>query len=160
MLSIRPARITDAPLLRTLIRELADYERGLEFVSVTEADLVRDGFGASPKFRAVIAEWNGECAGYALFFPVYSTWQGRSAIFLEDLFVREPFRGKGIGKKLLAYVAKEAQEQNCYGVRWEVLDWNQLAVDFYESIGAKFRNEWRSMSISDERLQRLADESS
>ena len=156
MLSIRPATVKDATLLKTLIRELADYEHGLEYVSITEADIVRDGFGPQPKFRAVIAEWNGDSAGYALFFEVYSTWRGRAALFLEDLFVRPQFRGNGIGKGLLVHVAGVARKENCYGVKWEVLDWNQLAIDFYKSIGAEFRNEWRSMLLTGESLQGLA----
>ncbi|HEV7217877.1 MAG: GNAT family N-acetyltransferase [Terriglobales bacterium] len=156
MLTIRPATVEDATLLRTLIRELADYEHGLEHVSITDADIVRDGFGKSPKFRAAIAEWNGDPAGYALFFEVYSTWRGRAALFLEDLFVRPQFRGKGIGRGLLAYVAAVATKQNCYGVKWEVLDWNQLAIDFYKSIGADFRNEWRSMLLTGESLRGFA----
>ncbi len=155
MLSIRPATVKDATLLRTLIRELADYEHGLEHVSITEADIARDGFGPQQKFRAVIAEWNGDSAGYALFFEVYSTWRGRAALFLEDLFVRPQFRGNGIGKGLLAHVAGVARKENCYGVKWEVLDWNQLAIDFYKSIGAEFRNEWRSMLLTGEPLQRF-----
>jgi GNAT superfamily N-acetyltransferase len=158
MLTIRPATVEDATLLRTLIRELADYEHGLELVSITDADIARDGFGPDRKFRAVIAEWNGHPAGYAVFFQVYSTWHGRPALFLEDIFVREQFRGKGIGKGLLAHVAAVARGENCYAVRWEVLDWNQLAIDFYEGVGAKFRNEWRSMSLANEPLQRLSDD--
>ncbi len=156
MLTIRPATVEDAGLLRTLIRELADYEHGLEFVSITEADIVRDGFGPRRKFRAIIAEWNGNPAGYALFFEVYSTWRGRAALFLEDIFVRPQFRSKGIGKALLAQVAAVARKENYYGVKWEVLDWNQLAIDFYNAIGAEFRNEWRSMSLTKEPLERLS----
>jgi len=156
MLSIRPATVEDAALLRALIRELADYEHGLERVVITEADIARDGFGPQPKFRAVIAEWNEEPAGYALFFEVYSTWRGRAALFLEDLFVRPQFRSKGIGKELLAHVAAVARKENYYGIKWEVLDWNQLAIDFYETIGAEFRNEWRSMVLTDEPLERLS----
>ncbi|MGH9510507.1 MAG: GNAT family N-acetyltransferase [Terriglobales bacterium] len=158
MLSIRPATVEDTALLRTFIRELADYEHGLEFVLVTENDLARDGFGPQSRFRAVIAEWDGQPAGYALFFEVYSTWQGRPAMFLEDLFVRERFRGKKIGKALLAHVAAVARKENCYGIRWEVLDWNQLAIDFYSGIGAEFRNEWRSMSLTRKPLERLSKE--
>src|SRR5450432_2762087 len=97
MLTIRPATVEDAPLLRTLIRELADYEHGLELVTITDADIARDGFGPDRKFRAVIAAWDGHPAGYAVFFEIYSTWHGRPALFLEDILVREQFRGKKIG---------------------------------------------------------------
>ncbi len=158
MLSIRPATIEDAALLRTFIRELADYERGLDEVTLSEDDLIRDGFGPQRKFRAVIADWEGEPSGYALFFEVYSTWRGRAALYLEDLFVRPAARGKGIGKALLAHVAGVARQENCYGVRWEVLDWNQLAIDFYSGLGAEFRKEWLSVLLTKEPLQRLGEQ--
>jgi GNAT superfamily N-acetyltransferase len=157
MLSIRAATVNDAGLLARMIRELAEYERELDQVVVTESDLVRDGFGREPKFRAVIAEWNGQAAGYALFFGFYSTWVGRPGLFLEDLFVRPQLRGKGIGKALLAYIARLADKENCYGMRWEVLDWNQAAIDFYKSIGATFLDSWRSVLLTDEPLQQLAE---
>src|SRR6202167_6430485 len=105
MLLIRPATIADVTLLRTLICELAEFERELELVTIKESDLARDGFGENPRFRALIAEWDGQAAGYAFFFGYYSTWAGR-ALYLEDLFVREKFRGKGIGKQLLVAVAR------------------------------------------------------
>jgi len=118
MLSIRAATVNDVALLKALIFELAEYERKRDQVVISEADLVRDGFGPQPKFRALIAEWGGQAAGYALFFGFYSTWEGRPGLFLEDLFVRQTFRGKGIGKALLANVAGIAKRENCYGVRW------------------------------------------
>jgi GNAT superfamily N-acetyltransferase len=157
MLLIRPATVDDVALLRTMIRELAEFERELDLCLIEEADLARDGFGASPKFRALIAEWDGHPTGYALCFDYYSTWSGRG-LFLEDLFVREQFRGRGIGKKLLAAVARIAMQENCYGVQWEVLDWNEPAIEFYESLGAEFRDGWRPASLSDEALRRLAEE--
>jgi GNAT superfamily N-acetyltransferase len=159
MLSIRPATIDDAALLRTLIRELAEFERELDLCVIEEAELVRDGFGPAPKFRALIAEWNGITAGYALFFDFYSTWTGRG-LFLEDLLVREPFRSRGIGKELLAAVARIAVEENCYGLQWEVLDWNEKAIDFYKSLGAEFRDRWRPVLLADEPLRRLAEKAS
>ena len=157
MPAIRSATVNDVRLLWTMIRELAEYERELDKVSITEGDLVRDGFGAVPKFRALLAEWEGEPAGYALFFGFYSTWEGRPGLFLEDLFVRPRFRSRGIGKALLASVARIAREENCYGVRWEVLNWNQTAIDLYKALGAKFLDEWRSVLLADEALQRLAE---
>ena len=152
MLSIRATTVNDVGLLKALIYELAEYERERQFVMITEADLVRDGFGPAPKFRALIAEWDGQAAGYALFFGFYSTWEGRPGLFLEDLFVREAFRGKGIGKVLLANVAGTAQRENCYGVRWEVLDWNQPAIDFYKRLGASFLDQWKSVLLTGEAL--------
>ena len=157
MLSIRAATVNDAPLLAAMIRELAEFERELHMLVMTEQDLVRDGFGENPKFRALIAEWGGEPAGYALFFGFYSTWEGRPGLFLEDLFVKPGFRSHGIGKALLARVARITQQENCYGLRWEVLDWNKPAIKFYESLGAKFLDQWRSVLLGDEALQRLAE---
>ncbi len=157
MLLIRPATVNDAPLLRSLIRELAEYERELEMVVIMEADLVRDGFGPAPKFRAVIAEWDHQVAGYALFFGFYSTWEGRPGLFLEDLFVRPQFRGQGIGKGLLTHVARLARDEGCFGLRWEVLDWNQPAVRLYQSLGGKFLDRWRSVLLMGEALEQLAE---
>ncbi len=156
MLLIRPATVNDVTLLRTLIRELAAYERELDSCEIEEVDLARDGFGANPRFRALIAEWDRQPTGYALFFDYYSTWVGRG-LFLEDVFVREQFRGKGIGKALLAAVARIAVRENCYGVQWEVLDWNVKAIALYESLGAEFRDRWRPVSLTDDALRRLAD---
>lgn len=156
MLSIRAATVNDAPLLATMIRELAEFERELHLVVMTEQDLARDGFGPYPKFRSLVAEWNGRPAGYALFFGFYSTWEGRPGLFLEDLYVRPEFRSRGIGRALLGQVARTAREENCYGVRWEVLDWNQPAIKFYESLGAVFLDQWRSVLICDEAMRRLA----
>jgi len=155
VLTIRAANSSDAALLKTMIRELAEFERELELVMITEADLLRDGFGANPKFRALIAEWDGQPGGYALFFGYYSTWAGQG-LFLEDLFVREQFRGNGIGKALLASVAKIAKREQCYGVHWEVLDWNEKAIEFYKSLGAKFLDQWRLVTLTDDALRRLA----
>ena len=157
MLSIRPATVDDAGLLARMIHELAEYERELDQVTVTEADLVRDGFGREAKFRAVIAEWDRQAAGYAFFFGFYSTWVGRPGLFLEDLFVRPQFRSLGIGKSLLAHIAGLAREEQCFGVRWQVLDWNQAAIDFYKSIGATFLDDWRSVLLTDEPFRRLAE---
>lgn len=157
MLLIRPATVNDVPLLRTMIRELAEYERELDMVEITEADLARDGFGANPKFRVLMAEWEEQPAGYALFFGYYSTWVG-AGLFLEDLFVREEFRTRGIGRALFAAVARIAVRENCYGVQWEVLDWNEKAIEFYKSLGAEFRDRWRPVMLTDEALRRLAEQ--
>ena len=157
MLSIRAATVNDVALLKDFIYELAEYEREQDQVVITEADLVRDGFGPQPKFRALVAEWDGRAAGYALFFGFYSTWEGRPGLFLEDLFVRQAFRGKGIGKALLANVAGIARRENCYGVRWEVLDWNQPAIDFYKRLGATFLDQWKSVLLTGEALERAAE---
>jgi GNAT superfamily N-acetyltransferase len=156
MLRIRPATIDDVPSLRTMIREFADFEHELHNVTITEDALARDGFDAAPRFRTLFAEWDGQIAGYALFFETYSTWVG-AGLFLEDIYVREQFRGKGIGKALLAEVASIAVEESCYGVSWEVLDWNQNAIDLYKAVGAEFRTKWKVLVLSGEAMHRLAD---
>src|SRR5271156_1111589 len=156
MVLIRPANVDDCAVLRTMIRELAEFERLLEFVTIREEDLARDGFGENPRFRGLIAEWDGQAAGYALFYGYYSTWAG-PGLYLEDLFVREQFRGKGIGKALLAAVARIARDEKCCALRWEVLDWNTKAIDLYEALGAEFRDEWRSALLTGEALHRLAE---
>ena len=156
MLQIRPATIHDATLLRAMIRELAEFERQLELVTIREEDLARDGFGENPRFRALIAEWEGHPAGYAVFFGYYSTWTGRG-LFLEDLFVREAFRKRGIGRALLAAVARIAVDECCYGIHWEVLDWNEKAIELYTKMGAIFRDQWRPVLLIDDALRRLAE---
>ena len=156
MLKIRPATRDDVATLLNLIRELASYEKKRYKAVVTEQDLLRDGFGPQPKFRALIADWNGQPAGYASFYYFYSTFLGRPALFLEDLFVLDQLRGKGIGKALLASVAKLAVEEGCFGLRWEVLDWNQPAIDFYEKLGATFLHERRAVSFDEEAMRRVA----
>jgi GNAT superfamily N-acetyltransferase len=156
MLSIRPATVNDAELLVRLIRELAEYEKELDSVTITPAQLARDGFGDRPAFRALIAEWDAQSAGYALFTDFYSTWMGRQ-LFLEDLFVRPVFRGKGIGKKLMAEVAAIARVDQCVAMRWEVLGWNQSAIDVYQALGAEFLDGWRLMMLREEPLRQLAE---
>jgi len=157
MHSIRPATPADVPLILELIRALATYEREPDAVKTTEADLMRDGFGEHPCFECLIAESeHGEPAGFALYFYNYSTWRGRSGIHLEDLFVLPHFRGQGIGKALLARVAARAVEQGCVRLQWDVLEWNQTAIDFYQGLGAQFLDEWRIMRVNDEGIRSLA----
>ncbi len=156
MLSIRAAIVEDIPLIFEFIRELAEYERAPEQAVARPEDLRRDGWGPQPKFRVLIAEWEKRPAGFALFFYNYSTWQGRPGLYLEDLFVRPPFRGRGIGKALLVHLAKIAVTENCGRFQWQVLDWNQPAIDFYEALGAKKLSEWLTMRLEGEALERLA----
>lgn len=153
MLNIRPATKDDAYLLKTLIHELAEFEHLEHETIVTEEDILRDGFGPHPKFRALIAEWDGQPAGYALFFEFYSTFQGRPGLFLEDIFVRPALRGKGIGTDLLARVANIAWQEGYFCLRWEVLDWNKPAIEFYQKLGAEFLDEWRAVCLIGEAMQ-------
>jgi GNAT superfamily N-acetyltransferase len=159
MLSIRPATASDIPLILDLIRDLAEYEREPQAAIATSEDLLRDGFtpNVAPKFRVVIAEWDGKSAGFALFFYNYSTWQGRPGLYLEDLFVRPVFRGKGIGKALLVHLAKLAVKENCGRFQWQVLDWNTPALDFYKSLGAEMMKEWLTMRVENDALKRMAE---
>ncbi len=156
MLQLRPATPDDVPLMLAYVRELAEYEREPESVVATEDDLLRDGFGKSPRFGCVMAEWNGEPAGFALYFYNYSTWKGRSGIHVEDLFVRPAFRGLGIGKALLLRVAAIAHTEKCGRLQWDVLEWNEPAIAFYEKLGASMMTEWRIMRVDGDGLAKLA----
>src|SRR5215471_1745516 len=147
MVAIRNATSADTALMLDFIRRLAEYERNPNAVVATEEDLRRDGFGSNPKYRCVIAEWDNRPAGFALFFYNYSTWRGRPGLYLEDLFVLPEMRGKGIGKALLQYLAQIALQEHCYGIRWMVLEWNEPAIKFYESLGASMMSEWETMRI-------------
>lgn len=154
--TIRTATPADVPLTLTFIRALANYEREPDAVTATEADLLRDGFGANPFYFCLIAEHDGQPAGFAFYFFNYSTWMGRPGLYLEDLFVHPEFRGLGIGKELLKQVAAIAVEKNCPRLQWEVLDWNTPAIDFYRAMGAEFLDEWRNVRVSGDALKRLA----
>ena len=154
MLLIRPAHAGDVPLLNTMIHEFAEFEHLP--VTVTEANLLRDGFGEQPRFRVLMAEWDGQPAGYAFFFDYYSTFEGRAGLFLEDIYVRERFRGKKIGNALLARLATIALQEKGFGLRWQVLDWNTPAIDFYRKLGAEFLDEWKTVGLQGEALERLA----
>jgi GNAT superfamily N-acetyltransferase len=155
--TIRTAAPADIPEILNFIRALAVYERAPEAVIATEADLLRDGFGPNPFYFCLIAEHDGQPAGFAFYFFDYSTWLGRPGIYLEDLFVHPEFRGLGIGKALLKQVAAIALEKNCARLKWSVLDWNKPAIDFYRAMGAEFMDEWTNVRIAGEALERLAD---
>jgi GNAT superfamily N-acetyltransferase len=155
MFTIRDAVFEDAALIRALIQELAEYDGEADQVRITEADIRRDGFGANAKFRTLIAEWDSQAAGFALFFRYYSTWRG-SGIYLEDLYVRPEFRRRGIGTALLAQIACIAQQESCTFVRWAVLDWNEPALNMYASIGAGILSRWRCVVLDGDRLDKLA----
>jgi GNAT superfamily N-acetyltransferase len=155
---IRSATPADVPQILAFIRALARYERAPDAVVATEEGLLRDGFGPAPFFSCLIAEYDGQPAGFALFFFNYSTWMGRPGIYLEDLFVFPELRGRGIGKMLLQRVAAIALEKGCRRLQWEVLDWNTPAIDFYRAMGADFLDEWRNVRLDGEALVRLAEQ--
>jgi GNAT superfamily N-acetyltransferase len=156
--TIRAATVADVPRILALIRGLAEYEREPDAATATEADLLRDGFGPNPFFFCLMAEHDGQTAGFALYFFNYSTWMGRPGLYLEDLFVEPQFRGMGIGKALLQRVAAIAIGKNCRRMQWEVLDWNTPAIEFYRAMGAEFLDEWRNVRVSEAALTRLASE--
>lgn len=155
-LEIRAAVPEDVGQILTFIQALATYEREPDAVTATEEDLLRDGFGPNPYFSCLIAEQDGAAAGFAFYFFDYSTWLGRPGLYLEDIFVHPEFRGLGIGKALLQRVAAIALEKGCPRLKWEVLDWNTPAIDFYTAMGAEFLDEWRNVRVSGEALRRLA----
>ncbi len=155
--TIRPATEADVPAIYRLIVELAVYEREPDAVAITEADLLRDGWGPQPHFTCLVAESGGEVCGFALYHPTYSTWQGRS-LYLEDLYVQPAHRGRGIGTALLARVAAEAVHGDCARLDWSVLTWNEPALRVYERIGAFRMEEWRRMRVSEDGLAVLASQ--
>lgn len=154
MLTIRLASPKDVPILRSLIQEMAEYEK-LPLL-ITEQTLADDGFGSQPRFRVLIAEYDDESAGYALFFDSYSTFQGRG-LFLEDLFVRTKYRKNKIGRALISRVATIAQQENCFGIMLHVLDWNESAIQFYRKIDAAFLDDWRTVCLKGPSMQALAE---
>lgn len=154
--SIRTATAHDVPRILAFIHGLAEYERAPDAVTATEADLLRDGFGPNPHFHCLLADLDGKPAGFAFYFFDYSTWAGRPGLYLEDLFVHPEFRGSGVGKALLQQVAAIAVEKNCCRLKWEVLDWNTPAIDFYRAMGAEFPAEWLNVVVQGEALSKLA----
>lgn len=154
-LTVRPATEADTPTILSLIRDLAEYEKLAHEVVVTEEDLRRDLFGPRPWAETLIGEVNGEAAGFALFFPTYSTFAGSPCLYLEDLFVRPAFRKLGLGRRLLQAVAEVAVERGCARYEWSVLDWNAPAIAFYESVGARMSPDWRRMRMEGPSLERF-----
>ena len=159
---LRPAHRGDVPLILELIRELAEYERLLHEVVATPEELEAHLFGDHPGAEVILAEWQdapgeGEPvpAGFALFFPTFSTFLGRPGIHLEDLFVRPAFRGRGIGRALLAHLAGIVVERGWGRLEWNVLDWNEPAIGFYRTLGALPMEEWTTFRLTGEALEAL-----
>jgi GNAT superfamily N-acetyltransferase len=155
-LAIYRARPDQVPLVLTLIRELAEYEKLSHEVEASEPMIAQALFSASPRLFCEIAEWNGEVAGFAMWFLNCSTFAGRFGIYLEDLFVRPQFRGHGIGKALLAHLAKTCVENGWTRLQWAVLDWNAPSIAFYKSLGAVMMDEWTLCRVTGPALDALA----
>src|SRR5215468_8811874 len=155
-LAIHRARKEQAGLVLSLIRELAEYEKLSHEVEATEAMIDAALFGEQPSLFCEIAEWGGEPVGFAVWFVNFSTFSGRHGIYLEDLFVRPAHRGKGIGKALLAYLAKVCVQRGWARLQWSVLDWNEPSIAFYKSLGAELMDEWTVCRVNGAALTALA----
>jgi GNAT superfamily N-acetyltransferase len=152
-ISIRFAEKKDAQVILDLIKELALFEKAPGEVTNTLEEIERDGFGENPAFKCLIAELNGEVAGLSLYYIRYSTWKGR-ILYLEDLIVSEKFRGKGIGKVLLERTLQEAEKLGVNGTRWQVLDWNEPAIEFYKKYNCTFDGEWINCNMDKAQLKK------
>lgn len=153
---ILPAAVQDVPVILKLITELAEYERLADEVEATESGLRDSLFGPTPRAEALIAKVEDETVGFALWFHNYSTFLARPGLYLEDLFVRSHWRGRGVGRALLRQLARIAVERGCARMEWSVLDWNEQAIGFYRSIGARGMDEWTVNRLTGDALHRLA----
>lgn len=151
-MNIRKGKKTDMPAVLSLIQELAVFEKEQDAVVVTIADLERDGFGEKPLFHTFVAELNGEIIGMALYYYRYSTWKGKT-IHLEDLIVKEAHRGTGAGLALYTEIIKQGKKDNVRRLEWNVLDWNEPAIRFYEKSGAKVLEDWRVVQMNEEGIE-------
>lgn len=154
-LTIAPARESDIPLILDFVRKLAEYERLSTEVIADEGALRESLFGPRPAAEALLAWWAAEPVGFAVYFHSFSTFVGRPGIYLEDLFVLPEFRGRGIGKAVLVYLAKIARDRNCARLEWAVLDWNQPAIDFYRSLGAVPLQDWTVFRLTESKLDQI-----
>jgi len=155
-LSIRPARPGEASLVFRFVRELAEYEKLEHEVQATEAMIDAALFGEQPRVFCDIAEWDGEPVGFAVWFLNFSTFSGRPGIYLEDIFVRPAFRGRGVGKALMVHLARKCVENGWARLQWSVLDWNTPSIEFYKSLGGVLLDEWTVVRVSGDALTRLA----
>ena len=153
--TIEPATPNDVPTIRSLIRELAEFERLLDQCVATDERLHDSLFGARPCAEVLMARLHGESVGFALFFHNYSTFRAQPGIYLEDLYIRPAYRGRGYGEALLSHIAHLAVERGCGRFEWSVLDWNQRAIDFYKKLGAVPLNDWTMFRVTDEALLAL-----
>jgi GNAT superfamily N-acetyltransferase len=154
---IRPAHVEDVPIILELIRDLATYERAPDEVTATEEQLVDVLFGERPTAEVLLAFEGQSPVGFAVYFYNFSTWLGRPGLYLEDLFINPEKRGKGYGRALLVELAKIARDRECGRMEWAVLDWNEPAIKFYRTLGAKPMHEWTVFRLTRDGIARLAD---
>ena len=152
---IRSARVEDAPIILQLIKELAEFERAPDEVEATEKEIIKTIFAEEPKVFCELVEVEDEIAGMAIWFLNYSTWQGKHGIYLEDLYIRPEFRGRGFGKALLKHLAALCNERGYGRFQWWVLDWNESAIEFYRGLGAEAMGEWTVYRVSGKGLEDL-----
>ncbi|MEY4469308.1 MAG: hypothetical protein RLZZ87_632 [Actinomycetota bacterium] len=157
-MSIRPATIADTDEILALIYELALYEKAPEEAKATREQIIDSFFCENPKVFCEIVEVDGDIAGLAIWFLNYSTWQGKHGIYLEDLFIRPQFRGKGFGKALLKHLAAICEARGYGRFQWWVLDWNEPSIEFYKALGAVAMDEWTVYRVSEDALMKLARE--
>ena len=156
--TIRPATIDDTPLILAFIKELAEYEKLAHEVVTTEKTLRKTLFGERSVAEVILGHQGETPISFALFFYNFSTFLGRPGVYLEDLFVKPQGRGKGVGRAMLVYLARLAQQRGCGRLEWSVLDWNRPAIDFYDSIGAVAMDDWTVYRVAGSALERLAAE--
>src|SRR6516164_9440118 len=154
---IRPARVDDMPIILQLIRDLATYERAPDEVVANEEQLIGVLFGERPVAEVLLAFEEESPVGFAVYFYNFSTWLGRPGLYLEDLFVRPENRGKGYGRALLVELAKIARDRGCGRMEWAVLDWNEPAIKFYRTLGAKPMDEWTVFRLTRDGIEKLAN---
>ena len=155
-LSIRRAEPADAALVYELVCALADYEKLRHEVDATPEEIAKALFAPEPRLYCDLAEWNGEAAGFVVWFLNFSTFRGRHGIYLEDVFVKPDFRGRGIGKALMRHLARTCVDNGYARFEWAVLDWNAPSIAFYESIGAEIKGEWKVCRMSGPALAKFA----
>jgi GNAT superfamily N-acetyltransferase len=157
---ILPATPAETPVILEMIKALAEYEKLSHIVTATEEQIRDTVFGAKPAAEVLLAEWNGEWVGFALFFPTYSTFRAQPGLYLEDLYVKPHARGKGFGRALLTELAKIAVSRDYGRVEWAVLDWNEPSIGFYKKLGAVPMEEWTTFRLTGDALKRLSESSS
>jgi|SRR5579872_3522697 len=157
MFNLRPTTPTDIPALHRLMRDFATYENLEHRFRITEPELHAALFAPSPPLESILVDIDGAVTGFALWYLTFGTFSGRTSLFVEDIFVEHPFRGRGIGLALFRYMARIAQQRDCIDMVWNVLDWNQPAIDFYRRIGAKPVTGWIPQHLTGDALTALAE---